>query len=90
MTRKNLLAAVAAGAAAAGVASRAIRGRRTIEFAGGNGVSPGGPSGIGMVLVVPEREAEDVMIRLSGLNETAYHIGEVVKCEAGKECVELV
>lgn len=46
--------------------------------------------GIGMVLVVPEREAEDVMIRLSGLNETAFHIGEVVKCEPGKECVELV
>jgi phosphoribosylformylglycinamidine cyclo-ligase len=46
--------------------------------------------GIGMVLVVPEREAEDVMIRLSGLNEKAFHIGEVVKCEAGKECVELV
>lgn len=46
--------------------------------------------GIGMVLVVPEREAEDVMIRLTGLNETAFHIGEVVKCEPGKECVELV
>ncbi|WP_284694550.1 phosphoribosylformylglycinamidine cyclo-ligase [Geomonas sp. Red32] len=46
--------------------------------------------GIGMVLIVPEREAEDVMIRLSGLNETAYHIGEVVKCDPGKECVELV
>jgi phosphoribosylformylglycinamidine cyclo-ligase len=46
--------------------------------------------GIGMVLAVPEREAEDVMIRLKGLNETAFHIGEVVKCEAGKECVDLV
>ena len=46
--------------------------------------------GIGMVLMVPEREAEDVMIRLTGLNETAYLIGEVVKCEVGKECVELV
>jgi PAS domain-containing protein len=46
--------------------------------------------GIGMVIAVPEREADDIMIRLSGLNETAYHIGEVVKCEAGKECVELV
>jgi phosphoribosylformylglycinamidine cyclo-ligase len=46
--------------------------------------------GIGMVLVVPEREAEDVMIRLKGLNEMAFHIGEVVKCEPGKECVELV
>ena len=46
--------------------------------------------GIGMVLIVPEREADDIMIRLSGLNETAFHIGEVVKCEPGKECVELV
>ncbi|TSK08231.1 MAG: phosphoribosylformylglycinamidine cyclo-ligase [Geobacter sp.] len=46
--------------------------------------------GIGMVLVVPEREADDIMIRLTGLNETAYMIGEVVKCEPGKECVELV
>ena len=45
--------------------------------------------GIGMVLVVPEREADDIMIRLSGLNETAFHIGEVFKCEPGKECVEL-
>jgi len=46
--------------------------------------------GIGMVIIVPEREADDIMIRLSGLNETAFHIGEVVKCEAGKECVDLV
>ena len=45
--------------------------------------------GIGMVIIVPEREVDDVLIRLSGLNETAYHIGEVFKCEAGKECVEL-
>lgn len=46
--------------------------------------------GIGMILVVPEREAEDILIRLKGLNETAYYIGEVVKCDPGKECVELV
>ena len=45
--------------------------------------------GIGMVIMVPEREVDDVLIRLSGLNETAYHIGEVFKCEPGKECVEL-
>jgi len=45
--------------------------------------------GIGMVLVVPENEAEEILIRLSGLNERAYVIGEVVKCEPGKECVEL-
>jgi len=46
--------------------------------------------GIGMVLAVPESESEEVLIRLSGLNERAFVIGEVVKCEAGKECVELV
>ena len=45
--------------------------------------------GIGMVIMVPEREADDILIRLSGLNETAFHIGEVFKCEPGKECVEL-
>jgi phosphoribosylformylglycinamidine cyclo-ligase len=46
--------------------------------------------GIGMVLAVPENEAEEVLIRLSGLNEHASVIGEVGKCEAGKECVELL
>lgn len=46
--------------------------------------------GIGMVMAVPEEEAEDILIRLSGLNEQAYVIGEVVKCEVGKECVEMV
>jgi phosphoribosylformylglycinamidine cyclo-ligase len=46
--------------------------------------------GIGMVLAVPAEEAEDILIRLSGLNEQAFLIGEVVKCEAGRECVELV
>jgi phosphoribosylformylglycinamidine cyclo-ligase len=46
--------------------------------------------GIGMVLAVPESEADEVLIRLAGLNEQAHVIGEVVKCEAGKECVELV
>ena len=44
--------------------------------------------GIGMVLSVPEKEAEDILIRLSGLNETAFMIGEVAKCKKGKECVE--
>lgn len=45
--------------------------------------------GIGMVLVVPERDIEEILIRLSGLHEQAYIIGEVAKCETGKECVEL-
>lgn len=47
--------------------------------------------GIGMVLIVPEREADDVMVRLSGLKETAYLIGEIVKCDADcQEQVQLV
>lgn len=46
--------------------------------------------GIGMVLSVPEKEAEEILIRLSGLNETAFVIGEIAKCDAGSECVELV
>jgi phosphoribosylformylglycinamidine cyclo-ligase len=46
--------------------------------------------GIGMVLAVPEKEAEEVLIRLSGLNERACIIGEIVKCETGGEIVELV
>lgn len=44
--------------------------------------------GIGMVLAVPENEAEEVLIRLSGLNEQAFIIGEIGKCDAGGECVE--
>jgi phosphoribosylformylglycinamidine cyclo-ligase len=35
--------------------------------------------GIGMVLIVSEQEADDVMVRLSGLKETAYLIGEITK-----------
>ncbi len=46
--------------------------------------------GIGMVLVVPAEQTDDILIRLSGLNENAYIIGEVAKCEHGKEVVEMV
>jgi phosphoribosylformylglycinamidine cyclo-ligase len=46
--------------------------------------------GIGMVLAVPENEAEEVLIRISGHNEKAFVIGEVGKCEVGRECVELI
>jgi phosphoribosylformylglycinamidine cyclo-ligase len=46
--------------------------------------------GIGMVLAVPENEAEEVLIRLSGLNERAFVIGEIGKCEIGNEVVDLV
>ena len=46
--------------------------------------------GIGMVLAVPENEVEEILIRLSGLNEPACVIGEVAKCEVGKENAEFV
>ncbi len=45
--------------------------------------------GIGMVLVVPEKQTDDIMIRLSGLHETAFVIGEIAKCENGAEAVEI-
>ncbi len=44
--------------------------------------------GIGMVLAVPEKETDEILIRLSGLSEKAFIIGEVAKCDKGKECVE--
>ena len=46
--------------------------------------------GIGMVLVVPDKEAEEILIRLSGLNENAFVIGEIAKCDSGTECVEML
>lgn len=46
--------------------------------------------GIGMVLAVPENEVEEILIRLSGLNEPSCVIGEVAKCEVGKENVEFI
>jgi len=45
--------------------------------------------GIGMVIVVPAVEADDVIGRLSGLEETAFLIGEIAQCEAGEPQVEL-
>jgi len=47
-------------------------------------------NGIGMVLVVPERDVEDIMVRLSGLKETAYIIGEITKAGDDEESIELV
>ena len=47
-------------------------------------------NGIGMVLIVPERDVEEIMVRLSGLKETAYIIGEITKAGDNEEGVELV
>jgi len=46
--------------------------------------------GIGMILIVPAVEVEDIMSRLTGLGEQPYLIGEIVKCPEGGEQVELV
>ncbi|OHB32351.1 MAG: phosphoribosylformylglycinamidine cyclo-ligase [Desulfuromonadaceae bacterium GWC2_58_13] len=46
--------------------------------------------GIGMAVVVPEEEADDIMVRLSGLKEQSYLIGEIAKCGADEEGVVLV
>jgi phosphoribosylformylglycinamidine cyclo-ligase len=46
--------------------------------------------GIGMVLVVPAREADEIMVRLGGLKEISYLIGEIVLRDAEEDQVELV
>ena len=43
--------------------------------------------GIGMILVVREKDVRDLTVRLSRARETVYHIGEIVK---GKRGVRLV
>jgi phosphoribosylformylglycinamidine cyclo-ligase len=42
-------------------------------------------NGIGMVLIVPETHAQDVLDRLSGMDESAFVIGETVERREG-EC----
>jgi len=46
--------------------------------------------GIGMVLVVPESQTEEMIDRLKGLGESAWVIGEIAACGDGDERVELV
>ncbi len=46
--------------------------------------------GVGMVLIVPGSEADDILVRLSGLQEKAYLIGEIAKCPDCTEQVELI
>jgi phosphoribosylformylglycinamidine cyclo-ligase len=46
--------------------------------------------GIGMVLIVSEQEADDIMVRLNGLKETAFLIGEIAKCADDEEGFRLI
>lgn len=45
--------------------------------------------GIGMAIVVPAAEVDDIMVRLSGLEEQAFVIGEISQCECEEPQVEL-
>lgn len=46
--------------------------------------------GLGMVLIVPSKQCEEIMIRLSGLNETAWEIGTIDKNVEETPSVKLV
>jgi phosphoribosylformylglycinamidine cyclo-ligase len=46
--------------------------------------------GIGMAIVVSEAETDDIMVRLSGLKEQSYLIGEITKCGADQKGVVLI
>ena len=46
--------------------------------------------GIGIVLIAPKKDAEDIISRLNGLNENAYLIGEIVSRDDTTEQVEFL
>ena len=46
--------------------------------------------GIGMVLIVSAHETDDVMVRLSGLKEKAYIIGEIARSDTDQGDISLV
>jgi phosphoribosylformylglycinamidine cyclo-ligase len=45
-------------------------------------------NGIGMVLAVPQTEAKRIILRLKGLKEKAYLIGEIAKADKGERAIE--
>jgi phosphoribosylformylglycinamidine cyclo-ligase len=47
-------------------------------------------NGVGMVLAVSAREAEDIMLRLKGLKEKAFVIGEVIEDESAARHVVFI
>ncbi len=46
--------------------------------------------GIGMVVIVPEKEAEDVIQRLKGLDEEAYIIGSIEERTGIKDSIKMI
>ena len=47
-------------------------------------------NGIGMVLIVPHEEADDIMHMLHSMDLQSYAIGEVAKLKKGEEAVKLI
>ena len=45
--------------------------------------------GLGIVLIAPKKDADDIISRLNGLNENAYLIGEIMPRADIAEQVEL-
>jgi len=47
-------------------------------------------NGIGMVLIVPEKDANDVLGRLRAMNEKAFVIGQVVERKGASSRVQYI
>jgi phosphoribosylformylglycinamidine cyclo-ligase len=47
-------------------------------------------NGIGMILVIPSKDSQNVMARLQALGEKGFIIGEIVKADKPEEPIALV
>jgi phosphoribosylformylglycinamidine cyclo-ligase len=47
-------------------------------------------NGIGMVIAVPSKDLDDILIRLKGLKEVAFNIGEITQREKGEKPIKLI
>ncbi len=47
-------------------------------------------NGIGMVMAVPSKDLDDILIRLKGLKEVAFNIGEITQREKGEKPIKLI
>jgi phosphoribosylformylglycinamidine cyclo-ligase len=47
-------------------------------------------NGIGMILIVRAKEAEDILARLRSMGEKVFMIGEVGKSEKEQETIEFI
>jgi phosphoribosylformylglycinamidine cyclo-ligase len=45
-------------------------------------------NGIGMILAVPPQEAKDILLRLEGLKEKAYLVGEIIGAKAQEHTIQ--